>query len=297
MLVSVVTPSLNQSKYLEYCLRSVATERARGGVEHLVFDGGSKDSSQKILREHSASLDFWRSAPDGGQSTAINEGMALAKGKILCWINSDDAIAPGAIEVMREVLGSTEHPAWAIGQCEIIGDSGNQIGTWKPTKHDDLDYILDWRTNYIMQPAVFWNRAIWERAGPLENKLHYAMDFDLWLRFFKLGPPLLVDRIVGIHRVHGESKTSLVKIDIFDEYLWSLEKRLINDPGRFYNGRKNVAHALCGRANVEMFYGNNTHSIQCLRKALSVSVSSALADTSFWKAMAKAAFLNKRAQC
>jgi glycosyltransferase involved in cell wall biosynthesis len=295
MLVSIVTPSFNQSRFLEYCLRSVASERVRGNVEHLVLDGGSTDSSQKILREHSASLDFLRSAPDGGQSTAINEGMALAKGKILCWINSDDAIAPGAIKVMREVLGATEQPAWAIGQCEIISDSGNQIDRWKPTKHDHLDYILDWRTNYIMQPAVFWNRALWERAGPLENKLHYAMDFDLWLRFFKLGPPLLIDRVVGIHRVHGESKTSLVKIDIFDEYVWSLEKRLIDDPVRLYNGQKNVAHALCGRANVEMFYGNKARSIECLRKALSLSVSAAIVDTSFWKAMAKAAFPNKRA--
>jgi glycosyltransferase involved in cell wall biosynthesis len=150
MLVSIVTPSFNQSKYLEYCLRSVSAQRARGNVEHLVLDGGSKDSSVKILQEHSKSLDFWRSVTDGGQSTAINDGMALARGKILCWINSDDAIASGAVAAMENALGSKESPAWAIGSCLIIDESGNQIDSWTPTRHDNVDYVLNWRTNYIM---------------------------------------------------------------------------------------------------------------------------------------------------
>jgi glycosyltransferase involved in cell wall biosynthesis len=294
MLVSIITPSFNQSQFLEYCLRSVASERARGDVEHLIVDGGSTDSSIKILQENAASLDFWRSVPDGGQSAAINDGMARAKGNILCWINSDDAIAPGAITVMQDVLGAATGPAWAIGQCLIIDDLGSRRDEWAPTKHDDLDYVLNWRTNYIMQPAVFWNKSMWDSAGPLERNLHYAMDFDLWLRFFRIRKPLLVDKVIGMHRVHGESKTSLVKLQIFDEYLWSLDKRLRGDLLRRRNGRQNVAHALCKRANMEIYYGRYSNSIECLRKGLSVSVSSAMTNASFWKAAIKMAVLRKK---
>ena len=207
MLVSIVTPSFNQAQFLEYCLRSVALERAHGDVEHLVLDGGSTDSSVKILRENAASLDFWRSFPDGGQSAAINDGMARARGNILCWINSDDAIAPGA---MRSHARCSRFDRRArVGDRSVLGHRRFRKPTreWAPTKHDDLDHVLNWRTNYIMQPAVFWNRACGSRPGRLEPQLHYAMDFDLWLRFFRVRKPLLVDKIVGIHRVHGELKT------------------------------------------------------------------------------------------
>ena len=290
MLVSIVTPSFNQAQFLECCLRSVALERAHGDVEHLVLDGGSTDSSVKILRENAASLDFWRSFPDGGQSAAINDGIARAKGNILCWINSDDAIAMGAVAAMKDALGSIEGPAWAIGHCSIIDASGNQFKEWAPTDHDNLEHVLKWRTNYIMQPAVFWNRRMWECAGCLEPQLHYAMDFDLWLRFFKVRKPLLISKGVGIHRVHGDTKTSLVKLEIFDEYLWSLNKRLGDDLVKKRTGRENVARALCIRANAEMYYGHKVLSMQTLRKALSVSLSSAITDTSFWKAAAKLVF-------
>lgn len=284
--VSIVTPSFNQGEFIEFCLKTISAERVSGHVEHLVVDGGSTDSSPKTIADYSGVLDYWRSKPDNGQSDAINAGMALAKGDILCWINSDDGLAPGAVALMREAIGGSGAPAWGIGECAIIDEKGARIGVWQPSRHDELDFILEWRRNYIMQPAVFWNRRMWEAAGPLEEPLHYAMDFDLWLRFFQISKPVLVHKVIGMHRRHGNSKTSLVGSQIYEEYLWALEKRLSTDRRRKRLGQYSVCRALCERANVEIFYGNYRQSIEAMRKAFSISPL-AMADASFLKAGAK----------
>ena len=206
--ISDDTPSFNQGRFLPYCLNSMQSNESTCNIEHLVFDGGSSDGSLNILTQRANELDYWRSERDRGQSHAINCGMSMAKSNVLCWINSDDALAPGAAARMASLLGNCSSPAWAIGQCLVIDEANNEIGRWRPRSHDNLEYVLRWSKNFIIQPAVFWNRAMWDLAGPLEEELHLAMDFDLWLRFFKIASPFLVNQPIGVHRTHGESKTS-----------------------------------------------------------------------------------------
>ena len=88
MRISIVTPSLNQARFLEQCLQSVSAQRG-GDFEHVVFDGGSTDGSVDILRRRSATL-RWVSRRDGGQADAVNQGFLATDGDIVGWLNSDD---------------------------------------------------------------------------------------------------------------------------------------------------------------------------------------------------------------
>ena len=84
MKLSIITPSLNQARYLPACLSSVqkaAAAAAPHEVEHIVIDGGSTDGSVEILR--TAPDVRWVSEPDTGQSNAINKGLSMATGEIL----------------------------------------------------------------------------------------------------------------------------------------------------------------------------------------------------------------------
>ena len=84
MKISIVTPSLNQARYLVECLDSVdacAAEAAPHHVEHIVIDGGSADGSVDLLRSRTNIR--WVSEPDRGQSDAINKGLATAGGDVL----------------------------------------------------------------------------------------------------------------------------------------------------------------------------------------------------------------------
>ena len=78
-LVSVVTPSLNQGRYIEHTIASVAAQDYPR-IEHVVVDGGSTDGTLEIL-ERFEQL-HWVSEPDRGQADAIRKGFGLAGGEI-----------------------------------------------------------------------------------------------------------------------------------------------------------------------------------------------------------------------
>ena len=109
-LVSIITPSYQQGRYLEETIRSVL-EQDYPNIEYTVMDGGSKDETVSILKKYSDRLAFWTSEPDKGQTDAINKGFARAKGQILAWINSDDTYNPGAVR--QAVTYLREHPEMA----------------------------------------------------------------------------------------------------------------------------------------------------------------------------------------
>ncbi|HJX40918.1 MAG TPA: glycosyltransferase, partial [Anaerolineales bacterium] len=84
-LVSIVTPSFNQARFLEQTLRSIL-DQDYPRFECIVVDGGSTDGSQEIIQRHAPLLAHWVSEADLGQADAINKGFALAHGEIFAWL-------------------------------------------------------------------------------------------------------------------------------------------------------------------------------------------------------------------
>jgi glycosyltransferase involved in cell wall biosynthesis len=184
--VSIVTPSWNQGPFLEETIRSVLLQ-GHPNLEYIVIDGGSTDESLTIIRKYEHWLAYWVSERDNGQSHAINKGFARVSGEILGWVNSDDLYERDAL--LRVATYLANNPG-----CELLYGNGWYVDE-ASRKTEPCSWIRPYNrrlfltTNFILQPAAFWRRALWERAGELETAHHWAMDWEWLLRATALSPP------------------------------------------------------------------------------------------------------------
>ena len=211
--ISIAMPCFQQAPFLEEAVRSVLDQSA-AGVELLVMDPGSTDGSRQLLhtlREEYGARLVLHFATDRGQSDALNQGFRLARGNVMGWLNSDDRLRPGALEKVAAWLDAPE-PRWLYGRAGMIDAAGaplsNLIVRYKNWRGSNFSRLKLLTENFIPQMAVFWNRAMWDRAGELDNDRHLDMDYDLWLRFAKVSEPRVLADILADFRVHGAAKGS-----------------------------------------------------------------------------------------
>lgn len=129
MLVSVVTPSYQQGRFIERTLESV--RRQGDGVEHIVMDGGSTDGTIEILERWKERISF-TTGPDGGQTAAINAGMAMARGEILAYLNSDDVYRDGAVAAARAAFERDPAADVVYGDADVI-DADDRVLRPRPS--------------------------------------------------------------------------------------------------------------------------------------------------------------------
>jgi glycosyltransferase involved in cell wall biosynthesis len=200
--VSVIMPSYNHAKYIRAAIDSVLSQEYEG-IDLIVMDGGSRDGTVEVLRGYGDRLRFV-SKSDRGQADAINQGFQRAEGDLLCWLNSDDMFAPGAIR--RVVRAFLENPQveFVYGRGWDIDESG-QIIDEAGVLAFDLWRLIHQR-NFIQQPSCFFRRSLLDRVGAVDERLHYVMDWDLWIRFAAYRG-LYVDDFWSYNRVYGDNKT------------------------------------------------------------------------------------------
>ena len=220
MRISVVTPSFNQRNYLEQTLHSVLSQQGDFTLEHLVIDGQSTDGTLDLLRSTTDPRLHWTSRKDTGQSDAINRGLRQATGDIIGWLNSDDLYTPGTLSAVAAAFSNPD-VNWLIGRYQIIDPHGQiirpMVVEYKNRSLRKYSYRKLLRENFIAQPSVFWRRSFGEKIGPLDESLHHAMDYDLWLRMGELADPLILDRVVSQFRIHPQSKSGRLTRERFDE--------------------------------------------------------------------------------
>lgn len=237
-VISIITPVLNGARYIAQTAQSILSDQPGLTLEWIVVDGGSTDGTLDILSNCSETItadSHLKILPDRrrGQSAAINLGLKHATAPVLAWLGADDLYVPGALAHAVSKL-NTPNPAWLIGHCEIINPTGRSIRpliTRYKSRHlrtasghpSRAHRTLLAGTNFISQPAVFFNRAILNTlqtpATPLDESLHFTMDYDLWLRLWQITPPSISDAALAKFRLHPHSKSGRVSRAQFDEQL------------------------------------------------------------------------------
>lgn len=220
-LVSIITPSYNQGRFIEKTVVSVLNQDYEN-IEYIIIDGGSTDNTKEIVEKYRDRLTFI-SEKDNGQSDAINKGFKMAKGEIVAWLNSDDVYEPGCISKAVDIFMKDEALGLIYGEGYLINEDGDKLERFGATQKFDLWTLIHvW--DYIMQPATFFKKSYLEQVGYLDVNLHYCMDWDLWIKLATVSKVKYVNEFFACSREYGDTKTSTGGYKRLDEIKRLMQK-------------------------------------------------------------------------
>ena len=215
-LVSIVVPSFNHARFVERALRSVFEQGYRG-IELVVIDDGSSDGSptliESILRDSPFPHRLVARANRGATET-LNEGIALAQGSHVQFLNSDDWFAPDRVERMVATVAGTDS-AWGFSSVEVVDAEGRSVDPMRSRWTYDLRgsiAAIPFRDTLgagfvtgniaVSSGNLFLTRALLGQLGGF-REFRYNHDWDLCLRALMLAEPVYVPQHLYFYRLHG----------------------------------------------------------------------------------------------
>lgn len=178
------------------------------------MDGGSTDETARLVAQSESTRLFV--VPGLGQAASVNRGVEEARGNIIIVVNADDVIYPTAVQTL--VNGLAEHPDVAAVYGDAVHiDEHDEIIESYPTRPFDAAALIE--SCYICQPAAAVRRAAFESVGGLDARLHYAMDYDFWIRLSSKHRLQKIPGLVAGSRMHRANKTLARRADVYREVI------------------------------------------------------------------------------
>ena len=230
--VTIITPVLNGSKYLELSIQSILMQRYPN-TEHVFADGGSTDGTVEILSKyHSRYPDRIRyiSEPDNGTGEAMNKCLRMAKGEIFAFLGSDDLSEPDAIQNVVEFFRSNPDAYFVFGACNRINEKGDIIRI-RSTREFNYNEILNYGY-YVPTQSSFYRRKVVETVGYYDT---LGNDLEYLLRIAKVFKIYRIEKVLSNFRIHDGSATTGKRKNIrkfWARDCWKVSRRY---GGRFFS--------------------------------------------------------------
>jgi len=251
-LLSIITPVFNDSQYIAETVDSVLQACSGLSFEYLVVDDGSTDDTSEILKSYGAAIKYVRKE-NGGQASAINLGLELARGKYSSIVNSDDPIPMGglyekSLVVLENSLEiSCTYPDWSI----IDGDGAIVRQVLVP------DYSIEelfGNFNCLVGPGGVFRTDLGRKVSGWDASFKYVPDYEFWLKLARFGKFQRIPQNLACWRQHPDSisikskgqKMALERIRVISnhQFLLSLEPKL---------NRKALSNAYFSAATLKYF--------------------------------------------
>ncbi len=224
MRISIVTPSYNQGEFIKDTLQSVLDQVSDSfEIEYLILDSVSKDDTKKIVEKYLPKLKragittTFISKKDKGQTNAINNGLSLATGQILTYLNSDDFYEPDVLRKVIDFFEQNPQIQWAFGGWNYVNRVGKIYSVIHPTMFS-YNKLLDYCT--IGQPSCFFRNNVYEEAGSFDESLQLGMDYEYWLRLSQRYPAGVIPAVISNMRYYGGTKSASKA----SQHLWEAYK-------------------------------------------------------------------------
>lgn len=231
-LISIVIANYNYGRFLEEAIQSIIAQDMGDRVELIICDAASTDNSVEVIRKYTNGLppntlrsewvdsnaqlstpnhkliSWWCSEKDGGQSAAFNKGFSHAKGQFLTWLNADDVLLPGSLKKLERAAAKDPMCEWFVGGVMWLDPGMRVINCGRGRRFSEIRYREG--NVSVWGPSSFFTKRLLCSVGGVDERFHFAMDSDLWLRFaYKAGARYrsFCNYVWGL-RLHPEAKMS-----------------------------------------------------------------------------------------
>ena len=201
-LITYITVSLNAEKYIEQCIKSIVSQKNRY-VEYIILDGKSTDRTCSIIRKYKKYIDIFLSKKDKGMYHAMNNAINLAKGKYLCFINSDDWLEKNSTNYVLKYISKIKNIDIFYGDQKIF-DKKRYL--YKDiAKHDHLSrYMSIAHQSAYINKDLFYNKKY-------STLIKLSSDYDFFLWCYKNGTVFKkIPKILSSFRINGKSSNTYV---------------------------------------------------------------------------------------
>jgi glycosyltransferase involved in cell wall biosynthesis len=191
-LVSIIIPTYNRSSLLLEAVGSVLQQTFKD-FELIVVDDGSTDGTAEALKKDKDRLTVHYQA-NQGVSAARNQGLRLARGRWIAFLDSDDLWLPKKLETQMGFF--SRHEEAVISQTEEIWvRNGRRVNPQKKHRKYSGDIFAPSLDLCLVSPsAVMIKRDVFDAVGFFDESLPACEDYDLWLRISAQWPVYLINQ-------------------------------------------------------------------------------------------------------
>lgn len=141
-LITIITPTYNRARFIGETIESVLCQTCSDWELIIVDDGSTDDTHDVVARYSDERIRYVRQA-NAGETAARNSGIALARGNLLAFIDSDDVMLPHNLETLAATLAAHPEAGCAYGWFYFMDEAGEPIHNTWGTIRGEIPHQLD----------------------------------------------------------------------------------------------------------------------------------------------------------
>ena len=211
--ISIIISTYNRLERLKRAIKSVE-EQTFKDWELIIADDGSTDGTQKWASSlKSERIKYLRVEHFGSDTKPKNEGIKIASGKYVCFLDDDNEYRKDALMVLYNAIKDEKEPVLVYGMRMVVDDTKQYAPAIGKTSEPNYQYLF--LRNYIDFGEMITQRENIIAVGGIDESLKKFVDWNLWVRMVKNGVKLKkVNAIIQEYHMHSEMKSVKVKTPI-----------------------------------------------------------------------------------
>jgi len=242
-LVSVIIPAYNAERTLRRAIDSALAQDYQP-IEIIVVDDGSKDATSEVAAKYMPkAVQLLQLPRNRGEGGVLNQGIAIARGKYIAFLDADDEWLPSKLTRQVAALESNSAAIMATCGCRFVNSSGTlveEFGIRPPGVTNDQVWRSLLAATCIAKPCVLARASAFKQMGMFDTTVPIMADQDMWIRLASAGEVEFVNEYLTVAHDTPGSLTKVYRKDedkhglrVIRRHLEAQRARLSDDEIRY----------------------------------------------------------------